>query len=90
MKIIFQVKFRLSSHHEDGNENLVETIEEEREAKDIDELFEITNNETDWDDSCVCNPDAESYCFNTNRDLIEVRDSKNKILYKDEDEQLIL
>ena len=45
--MIFQVKFRLSSHHEDGNENLVETIEEEREAKDIDELFEITNNETD-------------------------------------------
>jgi hypothetical protein len=84
------VKFRLSSHHEDGNENPVETIEEEREVKDLDELFEITNNETDWGDSCVCNLDAESYCFNTNRDLIEVRDSKNKILYKDEDEQLIL
>ena len=82
----FQVKFRLSSHHEDPKHNLVETVEEEREAENLDELFEKLNDEQDWDDECVINFDAHDSLISTNRDFIKIKDSNGKVVCKDEGE----
>lgn len=86
--MLFQVKFKFSSCHYKSKFNLVKTVKEEREAENLDDLYEILENEMDWDVSCVYNPEGIDSWFCTNRDYIEIRDSQDKVLYKDEDEDL--
>lgn len=78
----FFVTFKYSSSYEDENENKIEEHTLEYEAKNLDELWSILENE-DYDDKIVINFSAKSDCLSTERDEIRIMDENNKIVWED-------
>ena len=78
----FFVTFKYSSSYEDENENKIAEHTLEYEAKNLDELWSILENE-DYDDEIVINFSAKSNCLATERDEIRIMDENNKIVWED-------
>ena len=78
----FFVTFKYSSSYEDENENKIAEHTLEYEAKNLDELWSILENE-DYDDEIVINFIAKSDCLSTERDEIRIMDENNKIVWED-------
>ena len=78
----FFVTFKYSSSYEDENENKIVEHTLEYEAKNLDELWSILENE-DYDDEIVINFNAKSDCLATERDEIRIVDENNKIVWED-------
>ena len=78
----FFVTFKYSSFYENENEN--KNIEHtlEYEARSLDELWNILENE-DFDDEIALNFDAQSNCLVTERDEIKIKDENNKVIWED-------
>ena len=78
----FFVTFKYSSSYEDEKEN--KTVEDtlEYEAKDLEELWILLENE-DFDDEIAINFNAKSNCLVTERDEIKIKDKNNKIVWED-------
>ena len=79
----FFVTFKYSSSYEDENENKIAEHTLEYEAKNLDELWSILENE-DYDDEIVINFNAKSDCLATEIDEIRIVDENNKIVWGDE------
>jgi len=79
---IYTVKFVLESFYENENENIKVETEKEYRSSNLDELFEILDDDINNIDDTIClNHDSKSNLINTNIDFIEIRDHKNKIVY---------
>ena len=78
----FFVTFKYSSSYENENENKIVEHTIEYEAKNLDELWSILENE-DYDDEIVINFSAKSNCLATERDEIRIMDENNKIVWED-------
>ena len=78
----FFVTFKYSSSYEDEKEN--KTVEDtvEYEAKDLEELWVILENE-DFDDEIAINFNAKSSCLVTERDEVKIKDKNNKTVWED-------
>ena len=77
----FFVTFKYSSFYEDESENkVVDNHTLEYEAKDLDELWEILEEE-DYDDEIAINFNAKSNCNATERDEIKIVDENNKVVW---------
>ena len=78
----FFVTFKYSSSYENENENKIVEHTIEYEAKNLDELWSILENE-DYDDEIVLNFNAKSDCLATERDEIRIMNENNKIVWED-------
>jgi hypothetical protein len=81
----YTVKFLLESFYEDENENIKVEAEKEFHSSNLDELFNILEDEINNDtiDDAIClNHNSKSDLIYTNIDYIEIRDQENKIVYQ--------
>ena len=76
----YLVTFKYSSSYEDESENKVAEDTLEYEAKDLDELWKILEEE-DYNDDIVINFNAKSKCNATERDEEKIVDENNKVVW---------
>ena len=76
----YLVTFKYSSFYEDESENKVVEDTLEYEAKNLDELWKILEEE-DYKDDIVINFNAKSHCNATERDEIKIADENNKVVW---------
>ena len=76
----YLVTFKYSSFYEDESENKVVEDTLEYEAKNLDELWKILEEE-DYDDEIAINFNAKSDCNATERDEIKIVDENNKVVW---------
>ena len=77
----YLVTFKYSSFYEDESENkVVDNHTLEYEAKDLDELWKILEEE-DYDDEIAINFNSKSNCNATERDEIKIVDENNKVVW---------
>ena len=76
----YLVTFKYSSSYEDESENKVAEDTLEYEAKDLDELWKILEEE-DYDDDIAINFNAKSKCNATERDEEKIVDENNKVVW---------
>jgi len=80
MKFFVTFKYSSSYENENENKNIEHTLE--YEARSLDELWNILENE-DFDDEIALNFDAQSNCLVTERDEIKIIDENNKVIWED-------
>ena len=80
MKFFVTFKYSSSYENENENKNIEHTLE--YEARSLDELWNILENE-DFDDEIALNFDAQSNCLVTERDEIKIKDENNKVIWED-------
>ena len=77
----YLVTFKYSSFYEDENENkIVDNHTVEYEAKNLDELWKILEEE-DYNDDIAVNFNAKSEFNATERDEIKIVDENNKVVW---------
>ena len=80
----YTVYFRYFSEYEDEAENINEIVIHRYEADDLDELFEILEEDYEnFDDDAAINEDAESDLLETRREYILIRDEDGNIIWPD-------
>ena len=77
----YLVTFKYCSFYEDESENkIVDNHTVEYEAKNLDELWKILEEE-DYNDDIVINFNAKSKCNATERDEEKIVDENNKVVW---------
>ena len=82
----FKVRFLLSSSYEDEDFDMKDTIEQNIEANNLDDLFDLMDEVIqELDDSCVINSDTDESPIDVNIEYVRIRDNSGKEVYRDED-----
>ena len=78
----YTVTFKFSSLYENKNENIAALQDVDYEAKDLEDLWTILEEE-DYDDDIVLNFNAKSDLTTTERDEIKIIDQNNKLVWSE-------
>lgn len=78
----YTVTFKFSSLYENKNENKAALQDVDYEAKDLEDLWTILEEE-DYNDDIVLNFNAKSDLITTERDEIKIIDQNNKLVWSE-------
>ena len=80
----YTVTFKFSSLYENKNENKTVLQDVDYEAKDLEDLWTILEEE-DYNDDIVLNFNAKSDLITTERDEIKIIDQNNKLVWSEKE-----